>query len=131
MNLTARTTLLMDAVATSATAVTMLAARSVLYPYFGLPTSQLLDITAVAFLIYAAIIALVARQELISRVAMMAVAGANAAYVMASIALLVMFWPALDPIGRALIIAVALVVEVFATLQFAAARRSPARLHAA
>ena len=40
MNLTARHTVLIDAAATTATAILMLAARELLYPYFGLPSSR-------------------------------------------------------------------------------------------
>jgi hypothetical protein len=123
MTLTARTTLLIDAAATTATAVMMLAAREVLYPYFGLTTPQVLDVTAVAFLIYAAVIALVARRPSIERSAMMTVVAANIAYVVASMALLVMFWSELHAVGCILIVAVALAVEAFAAMQFLAVRR--------
>jgi hypothetical protein len=123
MYLTARTVILIDAAATTATALLMVAARGVLYPYFGLTSPLLLDVTAIAFIAYAAIITLVARRPLISRSALIAIAAANIAYVVASLVMLVMFWGHLSTVGRALIFAVALAVEAFALLQFAAARR--------
>jgi hypothetical protein len=123
MNFTARHTLLIDAAATATTAVLMLAARGLLYPYFGLTSPVLLDIAAVAFIVYAAIVALLTRPAVISRATMLSIASANVGYVLASMAILVAFWPQLHPVGRALIFAVALVVEAFATLQYAAARR--------
>jgi hypothetical protein len=123
MYLTARTVILTDAAATTATALLMVAARGVLYPYFGLTSPLLLDVTAVAFIVYAAIITLVARQPMISRGALMTIAAANIAYVVASLVLLVMFWGHPSVVGRALIFAVALAVEAFALLQLAAARR--------
>ena len=123
MTLTPHTALLVDAVATAATAALMLAARGLLYPFFGLTSPLLLDAAAAAFLVYAAIVATAARQPTISRATLMTVAGANVAYVVASIALLTMFWWEMQAIGRGLIVAVAIVVEAFAALQFTAARR--------
>ena len=131
MNLTANKIVLTNAVATAGSGVLMLAARAVLYPYFGLRSPLLLDVIAIGFIVYAAVMVMAARQPVMSRGTLFALAAADASWVVFSAAVLVMFWPALDPIGRALIIAVALVVEVFATLQFAAARRSPAQLHTA
>jgi hypothetical protein len=130
MNLTANKIVLTNAAATAGSGVLMLAARAVLYPYFGLGSPLLLDVIAIGFIVYAAVMVMAARRPVMSRGTLFALAAADASWVVFSAAVLVMFWPALDPIGRALIIAVALVVEVFATLQFAAARRSPA-LHAA
>jgi hypothetical protein len=94
-----------------------------LYPYFGLSSPLLLDITAVAFLVYAGIIAMAARRPVISRHVLMTTAAANAAYVVASIVALMVFWSELEPVGRGLVFAVALAVEAFATLQLAVARR--------
>jgi hypothetical protein len=131
MILTARRTVVIDAAATTATAVLMLAARNLLYPYFGLTSPLLLDVTAAAFIAYAAAIGLVAWRPSISRPALLAIVGANVAYVIASFAVLVTFWSALHPVGRGLVIAIALAVELFATLQFTAARRLENRLQAA
>ena len=122
MILTAHRAVLIDAAATTATAVSMLAARGILFPYFGLSSPLLLDVTAAAFIVYAGIIGLVAARPTISRSALMTVAGANVGYVVASLAVLVMFWSQMHPVGRGLIVAVALAVEAFAMLQFAAAR---------
>ena len=102
----------------------MLAGRGLLYPYFGLTSPWLLDVAAVAFIVYAAIVALAARPAVISRATLMTVVAANMGYVVASMVLLVAFWTELPAVGRFLIVAVALAVEMFATLQFVAARRS-------
>jgi hypothetical protein len=128
MLLTARRAVLIDAAVTTASAVLLLAARTMLYPFFGLTSPLLLDLVAAAFIAYAAIITLVARRNVISRTALLTVVGANAAYVVGSIVLLGMFWGQLHPVGRALIFAVAMVVEAFAALQFVAARQTPHRL---
>lgn len=124
MILSARHTILIDAAATTATAVLMLAARGLLYPYFGLASPEMLDIASAAFIVYAGIIGLAAARADISRTTLVTIAGANVAYVVASMILLVMFWSLLEPAGRALIVGVALVVEGFAFLQFTAAYRT-------
>jgi hypothetical protein len=130
MNLNARHTVLIDAAATTATAIVMLATRELLYPYFGLSSSRLIDLTALAFLGYAAIIAGTAMRPAISRATLMTIAGANVAYVMASLIVLAMFWNHLHPVGRSVIAAVAVAVEAFATLQYMAARRRHEQSHA-
>ena len=122
MTLTAHRTVWIDAAVTTATALLMLAARGLLYPYFGLSSPLVLDLTAAAFIVYAVVIARVAARPVISRSALMTVAGANVAYVVASVAVLVAFWSQLQPVGRVLIIATAVAVETFAMLQFTAAR---------
>jgi hypothetical protein len=124
MILTARRAVVIDAAATTATAVLMLAARGILYPYFGLASPLLLDIAAAAFIAYAATIGLAAARPDISRTTLLTIAGANVAFVIASMVLLVTFWSALHPAGRALIVAVAVAVEGFALLQFTAAYRT-------
>ena len=124
MILTAHRAVLIDSAATITTAGLMLATRSVLFPFFGLSSPWLLDLTAAGFIVYAAVIGLAAARPAISRTTLMTVAGANVAYVVGSLAVLVTFWSELHPIGRGLIVAVALAVEVFATLQFTAARRT-------
>ena len=123
MILTAHRALLIDAVATAATAVAMFAARGLLFSYFGLGSSLLLDVTAAGFLVYAAVLVLVAARPVISRTALLTIASANVIYVLASMIALSMFWSELHAVGRGLIVAVALAVEGFAMLQVMAARR--------
>ena len=130
MTLTAHRAVLIDAAATTATALLMLAARGVLFPYFGLSSPLLLDLTAAAFIVYAVVIGRMTLRPDISRSALMTVAGANVAYVVVSLAVLMMFWGQLHPIGRGLIVAVALAVEGFAALQFMAARQAAVVEHA-
>ena len=67
MILTAHRAVLIDAAATTATAVLMLAARGLLFPYFGLSSPLLLDVTAAAFIVYAVIIGRLAARPTISR----------------------------------------------------------------
>ena len=80
---------------------------------------------AAAFIVYAGVIGLAAARPDVSKTTLVTIAGANVAYVVASMIVLVMFWSGLAPAGRALIVGVALAVEAFAFLQFTAARRLP------
>jgi len=88
-----------------------------------LTSSRLLDVTALAFLVYAAIIASTAMRAALPRATLMTIAGANVAYVIGSLVVLAIFWNQLHPVGRGAIAAVAVAVEAFATLQYLAARR--------
>jgi hypothetical protein len=119
--MTARQILTINAVATAVSGIAILATRTLLAPLFGLGTPFLLDVTAIAFLGYAVILAFAATRQPVPREAMLAFAAADAASVAISAAVLLLFWPTLAPIARALIVAVALFCEVAATLQFRAA----------
>lgn len=123
--MTAHRILQLNAFATGASAVAMLAARGSLYPLFGLSSPILLDLLAISFLVYAGALALTASRRPVSRTALIVFTAADGAWVVASALCLLLFWPDLTPIGRALVIAAAVVVDVFAMLQFRAAGRSP------
>ena len=122
--MTSRRILELNAASTAACAIAMLAARGILYPLFGLDTPALLDVTAAGFLAYAGALILAARRNPITRQALIAFTVADALWVVASAVLLLLFWGQLAPLARMLVIAVALVVEVFAALQLRAAGRS-------
>jgi hypothetical protein len=113
----------LNAVSTAACAVAMFGTRRILHPLFGLDAPILLDVVALGLLAYAGALAFAARRQPVSRQALMAFTVADAVWVVASAIVLVMFWGQLAPLARLLVIAVALVVEVFATLQFRAAGR--------
>jgi hypothetical protein len=119
--MTARQILSFNAVATAVSAIAMLATRSFLAPLFGLATPLLLDIVAVGFLGYAGVLAAAATRRPVPRAALLTFAAADAAWVLLSAIVLVLFWSQLTPIARVLIVAVALFCEVAATLQFRAA----------
>jgi hypothetical protein len=121
--MTSRRILQLNAIATAASALVMLATRGTLHTFFGLETSILLDGVAVAFLIYAGVVGIAAARQPISRAALMAFSVADGLWVAASVIVLVAFWSQLTPVGRFLIVAVGLVVDAFATLQFRAARK--------
>jgi len=122
----------LNAASTAACALGMLAARGTLHTLFGLDAPVLLDVLAVGFLLYAGALTVVARRERVTRQALVACTVADALWVAASVIVLLLYWPQLAPVARLLIIAVGLVVELFATLQFLAARKvSPHSLQVA
>ena len=101
----------------------MLAARGILYSLFGLDSPILLDVVAVGLLAYADMLALAAHRRPVTRQTLIAFTVADVLWVVASGIVLLLFWTQLAVVARFLVIAVALVVEVFATLQFRAAGR--------
>jgi hypothetical protein len=119
--MTSHRILQLNAISTAACAMAMLATRGILYSLFGLDAPILLDGIAVAFLAYAAALAVAARQQPVPRPILMAFSAADAIWVVASAVVLYLFWAEFAPVARLLVIAVALVVDVFATLQFRAA----------
>jgi hypothetical protein len=113
--------LTLNALSTAGCAIAMLLGRGILYSLFGLSSPFLLDAIAVGLLAYAAALWVVSRQGEISRRALLLFTLVDDAWVIGSAIVLVMFWSDLAPIARLLTIVVALVVEVFALLQFRAA----------
>lgn len=113
----------LNAASTAACALGMLAARGTLHPLFGLDSPLVLDVLAVGLLLYAGALAVVARPERVTRQALVVFTVADALWVAASVIVLLLYWPQFAPVARLLIIAVGLVVEMFGTLQFLAARK--------
>ena len=112
----------LNALSTAACAVGMLATRRTLHSFFGLQTPLLLDVLAVGLLAYAAGLIVVARRETVERSTLMAFAIVDGLWVAGSAIALFLFWAQFTPVARVLVIAVALAVEAFATLQYRAAR---------
>ena len=113
-----------NAVATAVCAIGMLTMRETLWPIFGLDSPVLLDGIAIFFLGYSGALAFAARGQLVDRRALIAFAIGDAVWVIGSVLLLLLFWEPLAPVARVLVIAVALIVETFATLQYRAARHA-------
>jgi hypothetical protein len=120
--MTSNRILQINATATAVTGAAMLAARGFLPPLFGLGSPMLLDLIAIFFLAYAAVLFLAAGRPRVGPPALLAFAAADGAWVVGSVVVLLMFWPQLTPVGRVLIIGVAVIVDAFAMLQFRAAR---------
>ena len=117
----------LNVLSTAACAIGMLVSRGTLHTFFGLDTPLPLDVLAVGLLAYAGALAVVSRQETIERSTLMAFAIVDALWVAGSAVVLLLFWDQLTPSARVLVIAVALAVEVFATLQYRAAGRVKGR----
>jgi hypothetical protein len=112
----------LNALTTAICAGGMLAARGTLPSLFGLGSPALIDAIAIACLVYAGGLVLAARGPL-TRGTLMAFTIADGLWVAASAIVLLLFWAQLAPIARVLVIAAALIVDVFAMLQFRAAGR--------
>ena len=82
----------------------------------------MLDVLAVGLLAYAAALMAAARQPTVERPALLAFTIGDALWVAGSAIVLLLFWNQFTPAARVLVIAVALAVDVFATLQYRAAR---------
>jgi hypothetical protein len=120
--MTSHRILRLNAVSTAACALAMLVTRGSLHTFFGLSSPILLDVLAMGFLAYAGALAFAAQRQPVSRDALMAFTAADALWVVGSVVVLLLFWSQLAAVARLMIIAVGLVVEAFATLQFRAAR---------
>lgn len=123
--MTPRRILETNALFTFVSAAATLALRSTLPPLFGLDTPLVLDIVAVGLMAYVALLIVAARRQPIERQTLMAFALADAAWVIGSAIVLVLFWAELTPFARVLVIVAALAVEVFAALQYRAAAMAP------
>jgi hypothetical protein len=119
--MTSHRILQLNAVSTAACGVGMLATREILPALFGLDGSMLLDLLAVGLLLYAGLLAAAAHRRPVTRQALIAFTVADVLWVVASAFVLLVFWTDFAAVARFIVIAVALVVELFATLQFRAA----------
>jgi hypothetical protein len=126
--MTPRRILMINALSTTACALAVLALRRELAPLFGLDTPLVLDIVAIVSLGYAGLLASAAGRVPVAGATLMAFAVVDAVWVAASALLLALCWPQLAPVARWLVIAVALVVEVFAALQYRAASAARGRM---
>jgi len=120
--MTARSVMFANASFSAASAVFILAARNTLSPLFALDSPALLTGLAAALLLYAGALVIEARREPPDRRALLTAAILDAGWVLGSAVVLVLAWTELVPMARVLIIVAAVIVELFATLQFRAAR---------
>jgi hypothetical protein len=119
--MTANRILQLNAVSTLACALGLLATRAWLPAHFGLGSSGLLDALAVGLVVYAAALFAAAARPHVDRATLLAFTAGDVLWVVGSAAVLLLAWGSLSPLARVLVIAVALAVEVFATLQWRAA----------
>ena len=119
----------LNAAFTTAGAVGMLSSRAVLPGLFGLAGPMLLDVVAAGLLAYAALLIVAARRHPVRRETLVVFTVADLAWVLGSGLVLVLFWEQMAVIARLLVLVVALIVEVFAALQFRASRRVERATH--
>jgi hypothetical protein len=117
-------TLLLDAIATGATALLLLAAGGLLAGVLGLP-QPLLRYAGLLLIPFVALVAWAGTRERAPGHVVRTVIGANAVWVIASILLLLGGWVQPTALGYAFVIGQAVVVGVFAELQLMGLRRSP------
>ena len=118
-----RYALLADAAASGATGLLLIAGAGLLEGFLGLPIALMRE-AGLVLVPYVAFVAWVGTRETISRPAVQAVIALNVLWVAGSIGLLVSGWVAPALLGYAFVIAQAMVVGVFAELQFIGLRRT-------
>jgi hypothetical protein len=120
-----RQALLADAVTSAACALLLLVAAGPLERILGLPPA-LMRGAGLVLLPYVAILAAMALRDSLPRAAVWAVIAANALWAIESALLLVSGWVEPTRAGVAFVIAQAVVVAMYAELQFMGLRRSSA-----
>ena len=120
-----RYALLADAVASGATGLLMIAGADLLTGLLGLPVGLMRE-AGLLLVPYVALVAFVGTREAISRPAVKAIIALNVLWVVGSIGLLTSGHVAPSVLGYAFVIAQAIVVGVFAELQFIGLRRTAA-----
>ena len=121
-----RKALLLDAAASGATAVMLIAGAGLLDGLLGLPVALMRE-AGLVLVPFVAFVAWVGTREEVARGAVSAIIAVNALWVVASIGLLASGWVAPTALGYAFVIAQATVVALFAELQYAGLRRPMAR----
>lgn len=117
-----RNVLLLDAVATGATAVLALGGASLLGPLLDIP-SALLFWAGVALVPFVAMVFAVSRRQTVSRAMVVEIIAINVLWVVASFGLLVSGAVSPNLLGIAFVSAQAVAVALFAELQYVGLRR--------
>src|SRR5262245_45720347 len=117
-----RKSLLLDATATGATSVLLIAGAGLLDGLLGLPVALMRE-AGLVLLPFVAFVAWVGTRNHVSRGAVRTIIAANALWVAASVGLLVGGWVAPTVLGYAFVIAQAAVVALFGELQYSGLRR--------
>jgi hypothetical protein len=122
-----RNVLALDAAASGATGLLLVAGAGVLEDFLGLPTALMRE-AGLILLPYVAFVAWVGTREPIARSAVWAIIAANALWALASVGLLVSGLVLPTPLGYAFVIAQAAVVALLGELQYAGLKRPAATL---
>jgi hypothetical protein len=118
-----RRSLILDAVASGATAALVLAGADLLQGWLGLPTA-LMRGAGLVLVPYVAFVGYLATRATVTPAAVWTVIAANALWAAASVALLLGGWVAPTALGYAFVLAQAAVVAVFGELQYVGLRRA-------
>lgn len=120
-----RNAILLDAAASGATGLLLIAGAGLLDGLLGLPVALMRE-AGLLLVPYVAFLAWVGTRERIVVGAVWVIIVANATWVAASFALLLSGWVAPTALGYAFVIAQALVVALFGELQYTGLKRPPA-----
>jgi hypothetical protein len=120
-----RYALLADAVASGATGLLLIAGADLLTGLLGLPVAMMRE-AGLLLVPYVVLVAFVGTREAISRPAVQVIIALNLLWVVGSVGLLMSGYVAPTALGYAFVIAQAIVVGVFAELQFIGLRRTQA-----
>ena len=120
-----RRLLFADAVVSGVTGVLMSAAATPLATLLALP-APVVRYAGLALLPFAALVLHLAGRERVTRTGVLAVIGLNAAWVAASVLVLLTGWVAPNGLGVAFVLVQALAVAVLAELQYTGLRRAAA-----
>lgn len=112
-----------DAIISGAMAVLLVAAAGFLSPLLNLPEIFLREV-GIFLLVYAALVGLLGSRELMPKLFVCLVIGANALWVIDSIALLFTGWVQPNMLGQAFVVMQAVTVGVIAELQYIGLKRS-------
>jgi hypothetical protein len=112
-----------DAIITGAMAVLLVAAAGVLAPLLNLPESFLREV-GIFLIVYAALVGFLGSRDLMPKLAVWLVIGANALWAIDSIALLFTSWVQPNMLGQAFVVMQAVTVAVIAELQYIGLKRS-------
>jgi hypothetical protein len=118
-----RRALLLDAVATGATGALLVGGTSILQGLLNLPAS-LMTYAGIFCLAWAAVVGFAGTRATLNRAFVWAIVAGNAVWAIDSILLLVSGYVSPTALGYAFVIAQALVVGVFAELQYVGMKRS-------
>ena len=121
-----RNALLLDAVASGATAILAMGGASFLSPWLGLP-ADLLFWSGIVLVPFVAFLVAMARRDTLARMTLIDIIGINVLWVVASFGLLVSGLVSPTMLGIAFVSAQAIAVALFAELQFIGMRRGAAR----
>jgi len=117
-----RNVLLLDAAASGATGLLLIAGAGLLDGLLGLPVALMRE-AGLILVPYVAFVAWVGTRQTIARSAVWTIIVANAVWTVASIGLLVSGWVAPTALGYAFVIAQAAVVALLGELQYAGLKR--------